>query len=225
MKKTITTLLSMVVLVASTTASAVLIDFEDRNMIGDGLLNEGDIITDLNLFGATFSVTGGNVSPGVPRDLMLFDADCVGGCSGGDPDLEFSGAGNILIISEDNDAMDPDDSAAGGSINIAFNTAVTGFSAQTIDVGDSDNGPNFFQRYLNGSPIGMMIFLMQNQGDNNIQAVSFSSSELFDEVRLSLAGSGGLASVGFTPVPLPAALPLFMAGLLGLFGIRRRNAA
>lgn len=223
MNKSITTLLAVATLAASATASAAFIDFEDQNMIGDGLLNEGEIITGQTLFGATFSVTNQGTTGGNPRELMLFDANCVGGCSGEDPDLQADGLGNILIISEDNNAMDPDDSAAGGSINIAFNTAVTGFSAQTIDVGDSDNGPNFFQRYLNGSPIGMMILLIQNQGDNNIQDVSFSSSELFDEVRLSLAGSGGLVSVGFTPVPLPAALPLFIAGLLGLFAMRRKS--
>ncbi len=64
---------------------------------------------------------------------------------------------------------------------------------------------------------------MQNLGDNNTQTASFTG--LFDEFRLNLAGSGGLVSVDFTPVPLPAALPLFMAGLLGLFGMRRRSFA
>ncbi len=40
----------MATLIASTIASAVLIDFEDQSMIGDGLLNEGDIITGQTLF-------------------------------------------------------------------------------------------------------------------------------------------------------------------------------
>ncbi len=159
---------------------------------------------------------------GVPRELMLFDADCVGGCSGGDPDLELPGAGNILIISEDNDANDPDDSGFGGSINVSFATDVTEITGITVDVGDSDNGPNTIQVLLDDNVVDTFI-LQQMQGDNNVQTASFTG--LFDAFRLNLAGSGGLVSVDFTPVPLPAALPLFMAGLLGLFGMRRRNTA
>jgi hypothetical protein len=222
MKKTITTLLSMATLIASTTASAVLINFEDQSMMGDGLLNEGDIITGQTLFGATFSVTGQGMTGGVPRELMLFDADCAGGCSGQDPDIMLPGAGNILIISEDNDQMDPDDSGFGGTINVSFATYVTDITGITVDVGDSDNGPNTIEVLLDGMVVDTFI-LMQNLGDNNTQTASFTG--LFDEFRLNLAGSGGLVSVDFTPVPLPAALPLFMTGLLGLFGMRRRSIA
>ncbi len=81
---------------------------------------------------------------------MLFDADCSGGCSGQDPDLMLPGAGNVLIISEDNDHMDPDDSGFGGTINVSFATDVTDITGITVDVGDSDNGPNTIEVLLDG---------------------------------------------------------------------------
>ena len=61
MKKTITTLLSMAALIANTTASAVLIDFESDGM---NALNAGDVITGNTLFGATFSVIGQGTTRG-----------------------------------------------------------------------------------------------------------------------------------------------------------------
>lgn len=223
MNKILIIILSISTWLLSANVHAAFIDFEDRNMVGDGLLNEGDIVTGLNLFGATFTVIGQGNTGGNPRDLMIFDSNCSGaGCSGGDPDLSTTStinANNILIISEDNDSADPDDSAAGGTIVIKFDTDVTSITGTTVDIGDSDNGPNFFQAFLDGAPVETMNLALM-QGDNNIQSRTFTG--LFDEIRLSLAGSGALASLEFTPVPLPAALPLFMAGLLGLFGMRRR---
>lgn len=222
MKKTITTLLSMAALVASTTASAVLIDFESDGM---NALNPGDIITDQTLFGATFSVENQGMTGGNPRELILFNADCIQNvtCTGGDNDLSLPGEGNILIISQDNDLADPNDSAAGGTIVVDFATQVSAIESITVDVGDSDVGPNFFQVFLNNVLVDQ-INLALGGGQNNVQTANFAGGP-FDELRLVLAGSGGLVSVDFTPVPLPAALPLFMAGLLGLFGMRRRNAS
>ena len=133
--------------------------------------------------------------------------------------VEPISAGNILIISEDNDSMDPDDSARGGSIVVKFDTDVTSITGVTIDVGDSDVGPNSFVAFLDGAPVETML-LAQGLGENNVQTRTFTG--LFDEIRLNLKGSGALASLEFTPVPLPAALPLFLAGLIALFGMRRK---
>ena len=228
MNKIISTVLTMAALLASTTASAVLIDFEGQM--------PGDVVTGLTIDGATFSVTDQGTTGGNPRDLMIFNSNCGGmltACTGGDADLSTTtvpmgvdpiSAGNILIISQDNNAMNPNDSSAGGTISMKLNTQATAFSAVTVDVGDSDVGPNFFEAFLNDVSVGLFLFLAIGQSDNNVQQVGFSDI-LFDEIRLTLAGSGGLASVDFTPVPLPAALPLFMAGLLGLFGLRRKSLA
>ena len=154
---------------------------------------------------------------------MLFDANCAGGCSGGDNDLQTPGAGNILIISQDNNSMNPNDSRFGGTIVVEFEAAISEIAAMTVDVGDSDNGPNFFEVFFNNVLVDT-INLILGQGDNNLQNVMFSGGP-FNELRLTLAGSGGLVKLDFTPVPLPPALPLFMAGLLALFGMRRKSIA
>ncbi len=224
MKHNLASILIFIALLVSTQAHSAMIDFEDQNMIGDGILNEGDFITGLNLFGATFTIIDQGNTGGVPRELMIFDSNCSGAsCSGGDADLSTTGsidAGNILIISEDNDQSDPDDYARGGTFVMTFDNDITSFTGVTVDVGDSDNGPNFFEAFLDGSPVETMSLALMN-GDNNIQSRTFTG--LFDEIRLTIAGSGALASIEFTAVPVPAALPLFITGLVALFGLRRKS--
>lgn len=220
MKKSITVFLTLGMLLLSASAHAVLIDFEAG-------LSAGDIVTGSTISGATFTVSNQGTTGGLPRELMIFNSNCTQGvnCSGGDDDLstlDTINAGNILIISTNNNSANPNDSASGGLISIAFDTDVTSITGVTVDIGDSDSGPNFFEAFLNGSSVEVMM-LDQMQGNNNIQSRTFTG--LFDEIRLSLAGSGALASIEFTPVPLPAALPLFIAGLLGLLGMRKRTAA
>ena len=217
-------------LIISANSHAALIDFEDQSIIGDGLLNEGDIITGMTLFGATFSVANqGTVTSGPnagqDRQLMLFDADCNPTCTGNDPDLEIPGAGNILIISEDNDSTDPDDSVAGGKIIIDFDPAVTDLMGVTVDVGDNSNqsdGDSFAQAFFMGALIGSFDFLA-GQGDNNIQTADFSGLGSIDKLEINLASSGGIVNLEFTPVPIPAALPMMFAGIAGLFAVARRK--
>lgn len=226
MKAYISSILLLLLLIVSSNAHSTMINFEDQNMIGDGLLNEGDFVTGLNLFGATFNVSGQGNTGGMPRELMIFDSNCSGAsCSGNDADLSTSStinAGNILIISEDNDQSDPDDYAGGGTFIITFDNDITSFTGTTVDVGDTDNGPNFFSAYLDGMLVETMNLALM-QGNNNIQSRSFTG--LFDEIRLTIAGSGALANIEFTAVPIPAALPLFFTALVALFGLRRRTHA
>lgn len=224
MKKITTALILFAALLFTASVHAVLIDFEG--------LSAGDVVTGSTIDGATFTVTDQGTTSGNPRELMIFQSNCfeigMPQCTGGDSDLstiDVPGtvtpitAGNVLIISQDNDDTDPNDSAAGGVIITTFDTDVTAVEIVTIDVGDSDTGPNTFEAYYQGM-LQDSVNLMLNLGENNIQTASLTG--LFDEIRLDLAGSGALASIEFTPVPIPAALPLFMAGLVGLFGLRKK---
>lgn len=220
LKKTTTCvfIFTIAVIFLSASAHAIMIDFEGQSA--------GDIITGDTISGATFTVTDQGNTSGNPRDLMIFNSNCIGGgCSGGDSDLSTSStinAGNILIISEDNDMSDPDDSANGGIIITKFDTNITFIEAVTVDVGDSGSTGNQFKVFLDGIEQDVEV-LMTNQGDNNIQIVSFMG--LFDEIQFTLTGSGALASYEFTPIPVPAALPLFLTGLLGLLGMRKKAMA
>lgn len=220
MKKSLFTLISITALLISANAQAsVVIDFEGNA--------PGEVITNTIISGATFSVIDQGTTGGDPRDLMIFNSNCSGnGCSGGDSDLstvDTIDANNILIISTDNDSDDPNDSASGGIIIAKFDDFdISSVKATTIDVGDSDVGPNKFEVYLDGMLIDTFVFAL-GQGDNNVQ-MSDTFNGVFDEVRLVLKGSGALASLEFTPVPIPAALPLFMAGLLGLAGLGKKSS-
>lgn len=198
MKKTITQLISISALFASVSTHAALIDFEG------GM--PGDIITNTTIDGATFSVTNQGNTGGDARELILFNSDCTQNvdCTGGDNDLALIGAGNILIISQDNNFNNPNDSFAGGDIAVDFGVNITQVSVVTVDVGDSrglNDGDNFLAAFFQGSEVARFDIL-GGQGDNNVQTAFLSG--LFDSVVLHLEGSGGLVSVNFAPVSLPA---------------------
>jgi len=211
MRHAITYIFSVAMLLLTVSAHATLIDFEG--------FAAGDNISGQNISGATFTVTnnsGTDISASHP--LMIFDS---ANPTGGDNDLATPSFGNILIISEDGDASDPDDNAGGGVIIAKFDTAVTSITGVTVDVGDSNNKTNSFEVFLNGASVELML-LTNGLGDNNIQTKTFAG--LFDEIKLTLGGSGALSSLEFTTVPIPAALPLFIAGFLGMLGLFRKQA-
>ncbi len=75
-------------------------------------LSAGDLVE--NQF-VTDGVRVSSIDPDHP--VMVFDAD---NPTGGDADLGVPGAGNVLILSEDGDASDPDDDADGGTFVFEF---------------------------------------------------------------------------------------------------------
>ena len=125
--------LSLALITTANAAVSTTVDFEDG-------LTEGDIVSALS---NGTGISGGAVSgaivvnaerTGSPagNDAMIFVATCAGGCSGGDSDLNAPGQGNVLIISEDNEAADPDDAAVGGVIDLDF----AGFDGEVYSTND-----------------------------------------------------------------------------------------
>ncbi len=217
-----------------TNIQAATINFEDQFTQGDGLLNPGDIITGMTLFGATFNVVnqgnagnrnnGANPGFNLPiggasgsRELMLFNANCgisaYPNCSGQDPDLSLPGAGNILIISEDNNSNDPDDSRFGGDIIIDFTEGATYVESIFLDVEDGRFGDNFVNAYYEGNLLASIIISSQNGGIAN---ASFAGLGLIDQLIVNFQGSGAIVEFNYSPVPIPAAIWLFASCLLGL---------
>ena len=94
-------------------------DWENAGQPGDQVFNT-----------ACLTVSAPSSQFGKP---MLFDSDCSGaGCSGNDPDLAAQ-RGNVMIISEDNNANDPDDATRGTMfIDFAFPADVS--SITIIDI-------------------------------------------------------------------------------------------
>jgi hypothetical protein len=112
--------LTLVAIVPASAASVSVIDFEG--------LAEGAIVSSV-AYGAgisgdpvsgSVSVYGHNPVFAGTNAAMIFDAACPGGCSGQDQDLFNAAQGKVLIVSEDLDQTDPDDSDSPGQ-NFRFN--------------------------------------------------------------------------------------------------------
>ena len=164
-----------------------------------------------------------NLNAGGNRDLILFDADCNPSCTGQDPDLELPGEGNILIISEDNNSSDPDDSRFGGAVLVDFLPPVVNLNNLVIDFSDNNNqapGDSFALAIFQGEVVGLFDFVA-GLGDNNLQTANFGDIEV-DQLLISIDSSGGIVSLEFTPVPVPAAVYLFATGL-GMLGFAKRK--
>jgi hypothetical protein len=127
------------------------IDFESGFTAGDTV----DFVTaTMGMSGADaggfVTVTGSNPNLGAANAAMIFDATCggaPGGCSGDDADLFNPSLGNVLIVSEDLDANDPDDADVDGTtLTFDFSTwgdgtvAIGMLSATMFDTNDIDGG-------------------------------------------------------------------------------------
>ena len=110
---------AMLILVTQLGTGEVRADIDPATIDFETGLSEGDTVSSVSCGsgmscsadpGGFVDVFGDSADPGIPGNAaMVFDAECAGGCSGGDNDLFFPGHGNILIITEDEDAGDPDD--------------------------------------------------------------------------------------------------------------------
>lgn len=162
----------------------IIFDFETD---ADGTeLRAGDLIDDdYSSLGLTISANQRNSK----TDLaMVFDTD---NPTGGDDDLDYSalsdGPGNILIISEDGDQADPDDSARGGRIVFNFDEAVDLTSIVALD---AERGGVFKAFDDEGQLIGKVRF--KGTEDNGLVEVDLSSLTGVSKLVARVKGSGGL---------------------------------
>lgn len=206
-------------LIAPVAASASVIDFEG---FANGAQINSVTSTD-GLVSATVSATAnlGNRTF-VPSTARIFDTDLNRTF---DPDLEAPfttgglslNPGNVLIIQEPGSGI-PDDNATGGFIDFVFANTVlfSGFTGL-----DDAN----FRVTANRDTIELGSFRVPN--DNGFGIFSLGSAVAVDSLRFRFQGaSGAIDDLTFdtiAPVPVPAALPLLLAGVAGLGFMKRRQ--
>ena len=153
------------------------------------------------------------------------DADLVGPFRSEDGLSEYD-PGNVLIVSEDGDADDPDDSWSGGRLVFDFDEAVTflGFNAFDINATESLSVTAFG---LGGEVIARFTNEGRTVPDNAYLAFGGLRIEGVGRLAFELSGSGAIDDLMFDTadaVPLPAAGLLFPTGAGGLLARRKRAA-
>lgn len=214
---------AVALLSASAFAGAIVVDFE-------GLGPNGTVIDAANLEGIASITVASNGD--VQDTLITFNTDLP---STIDPDLVgpfddpftvgddmVDDLDNIAIIPETLTFSSPDDEAAGGTITITFDKGVI---LESFDVVDSKSGN--VTLFSGNVQIGMVNIPDIDTDDltlpNEFTTVDLSMFTNVTSMQITFGESGGFDNLTFTPVPVPAALPLFAAGL-GLVAARGRKA-
>ena len=153
----------------------------------------GDIVTEL---------TGGiRVTSKPGKRAMIFNSS---NPTGGDFDLETSDQGNILIISEDKNASNPDDREKGGTLRFEFPQPVELRSVGLLDV---EEGALFTMFDANNTEV-VKINDPSGRPDGNYKLMSLNNTSGVKLLDVRLKGSGAITSLSF--VPPPGAIDLVM---------------
>ena len=120
---------------------------------------------------------------------MIFDSD---NPTGGDLDLATSNLQEVLILSEDGDASDPDDNLHGGSFTFDFAKETTVSTLTFLDIED-DAIVDFYDE--NGTLIQSVT--VPEVGDNNQAISTFNVSGVYQMV-VNLEGSGAVDNLVYS---------------------------
>lgn len=188
------------------------IDFES--------LSEGDIVSSVSGAGGLGPIGVNGIEPTLAgNSAMIFDSDCDGGCTGGDPDLgspneTFGGPGigadgesgqpnqndrtlsNVLIVSEDQDSSDPDDGDREGA-ELAFDfTAIGPVTVSSMDMldveGEEDGGTIVL---LDAAMAELAVFNIPTTGNNGLANVGLGPTSGVSHMRVILNGSGAIDNI------------------------------
>lgn len=152
----------------------------------------GDTVSQIDAGLTTVAVAGDRDGSGPENDAMVFDADAPpGDVSGGDPDL-LAGDGNVLILTEDGDASDPDDAAQGGTFTFDFADLV---NLDSPDIIDTEEGGPIEAFGSDGTSLGTVD--IPEVADGVLQTIDLGQFDGVDELMVAFDGSGGLDDLCF----------------------------
>jgi hypothetical protein len=217
-------------MVAAVPANAITLDFDSGIATYSGTNN----LTGYSQGGLSFAVSLGN-NDRRASGANLFNTDGCGTdarCVGNDdrdllPGPNTAGVGGNLLIRQENGnsgnqwgALD-DDATGHGSITF---TLLSGPAFRLMSFAAIDDGR--FSISAGGSVLGEL----RPGADNAILSMALLGSPLIqvgESFKVTFRGSGGIDAIGVAPIPVPATLPLLLAGLagLGVMARRRRQAA
>ncbi len=129
------------------------------------------------------------------NDAMIFDSNAP---TGGDHDLGYTGRGNILIVSEDNDSSDPDD-AVGGMIRFDFDHPSDLHDIVLLDI--EETGGSIVLTFQDGTTRSIAIPAV---GNNSAQTVALDAAGV-TSMQINLAGSGAVDDLCWKPGDPPVA--------------------
>ena len=124
---------------------------------------------------------------------MLFDTNSI---TGEDFDLASPDLDNVLIISEDGDSSNPDDRAAGGTINLKFDDLVSVNSIGLLDIDEPGGSITLYD--ADSNPVETVA--IENLRDNSFQELGFDLDGSIASLEINLAGSGAVTDINFEPV-------------------------
>ncbi|MFH0946307.1 MAG: hypothetical protein V2A76_13995 [Planctomycetota bacterium] len=166
----------------------------------------GEVMPDMT--GALIFFTAENDNPDHPDKAILFDSAHP---TGGDTDLLTPGPGpgnglaqrKILVLAEndadaDDDGIidDPDDEAAGGSINVEYYTSSAFFEGATVVDVDANEAACIEVHLDQG---GSVIIPLESRGDNSVQTVTADHVGPTRWIQFHFSGSGGIAEIKVSP--------------------------
>lgn len=157
-------------------------------------------VVDSQYDGVTISAQRNGPTNTLANDAMIFDS---ANPTGDDPDLATPSQGNVLIISEDNDSSDPDDSATGGTIVFEFENPAEIFDLKTVD---TEEGGEIRLFDANSNSLGTVV--IPAVADGELQQVLIDTVGV-SRMEVELNGSGAIDDICYVPgEPEPASLKI-----------------